>query len=209
MTTATKTKKKVEDILVLYVIDRSGSMAGLSQAVCDGFNTFVEEQATLDGQCLVSVTMFDTEFEVPVVAEDAKTLPKMNMYKGPLQFMARGGTALRDAIGITIKGGEAWLKNHPEFSGKVLMCVQTDGGENASTQFTPSQIRSMVEQKQGEGWTIIFQGSNNSFLQASDLGVKNEFTQPIAATHQGYVGSFTTNSVGTTNLRSFGSYTIS
>jgi hypothetical protein len=217
-TPAAKKPEVSPDILIMYVIDMSGSMGGMEAAVSDGFNDYIKEQSNMPGKCLVSLTLFDTEFDVRFVAHEAKKLPKMVPFT-PLQmqhgeyagcknpYFVRGGTALRDAIGISIKGGEEWLKNHPEFTGNVLLTVQTDGYENSSHQFTPSEIRAMIEEKQAKGWTVVFQGGNDAWLQAADFAVAAATTQSFNSnTYAGTVASYTSNSMGTKALRSSGKY---
>jgi hypothetical protein len=199
--------KKNTDIHVFYVIDRSGSMGGKEKAVVEGFNGYVAEQALLPGKCLVSVTLFDDLIEVPAVAQEAKTLHMTWSHNGGgLEYFVRGGTALRDAVGATIQGAEAWQANNPDFKGNILVVVNTDGMENASKQFTAAGLRALIEAKQEAGWTIVFQGADESWTQAKDLGVMQQHTVQYANTSAGTAGSYTSNSIGTTSLRSTGSY---
>lgn len=77
-------------------------------------------------------------------------------------FQPRGGTALCDAIGDMITS----MKKVPTRGTKVLV-IETDGEENASSRYTSKAIKVMVEECQGEGWTVIFLASN---LDATETG---------------------------------------
>lgn len=210
-------KSTKKDALVLYVIDRSGSMGGLEKATADGFNDFVSEQAGVPGNCYMSVCLFDHEVAVPFVAASAAEVPRMEPFtseqvnkgqhldsKNP--YFVRGSTALRDAVGTAILGGEAWLANNPWFKGKVVVSVITDGGENASRQWSGTALKQLIERKQGQGWVFTFDGANESWLQAGDLAFNANQTFAYAATSAGTAGSFTANSAGVSTLRSTGVY---
>lgn len=192
------------DALILYLIDRSASMRPKIKATCDGFNEFIKEQACLQGG-LISVVLFDDRFEVPIVAMDAQEVPLMSTTEGTgLCYSVRGTTALRDAIGITVAGGETWLDNHPNFSGKVVMCIMTDGLENASWMYTSTQIRAMIEAKKTQGWTFVFQGAGDSFLQGTEFGI--DHTHAVADSAAGIATAYAGNAIGVYNLRSTGAY---
>lgn len=198
--------EKNSDAFVIYVIDRSGSMSGREEATCQGFNDFIKEQKGLPGKCVVSVILFDDKIDVLTVAQSANTLPKMNTKEGKLQYQVRGMTALRDAVGAAIKGGELWLEKHPKFNGHTVMCVVTDGMENSSTQFTQGQIKELIQGKEVEGWTISFQGGGDSWLQAKDYGIKPQAIRSFVNNSAGTYGSYTAASTATSNLRTTGSF---
>jgi len=198
------------DALVLYVIDRSGSMGSTDgsreRATCDGFNGFKAEQANVEGNCYISICLFDDKIEVPYTAWNARDLPDMSPLGGPFHYFARGWTALRDAMGTTILGGEQWLANNRWFDGRVLVCVLTDGKNNASHQWSPSALRELVSRKQAEGRTFIFQGADDSWLQAADLGVQEDMVFATSNTSDGFRAAYAANSLGTTSLRTTGKY---
>ena len=49
---------------VVFIIDESGSMYGLEADTVGGFNSTVDKQKKLEGECLVSTVMFNTRSRV-------------------------------------------------------------------------------------------------------------------------------------------------
>ena len=49
---------------LVFILDRSGSMAGLESDTIGGFNSMIEKQKKQDGECYVSTVLFDDECEV-------------------------------------------------------------------------------------------------------------------------------------------------
>ena len=46
---------------LVFILDRSGSMAGLESDTIGGFNSMIEKQKKQDGGCYVSTVLFDDE----------------------------------------------------------------------------------------------------------------------------------------------------
>lgn len=165
MTTPANTK----DVLIAGVIDRSGSMNRHRQATLDGFNEFLDEQRAQEGEAFLSLTFFDTSFETRYVGTPLSDVPPLGSPSNP--YIPNGMTALCDAVGVCIKGTEAWLANHPEFNGQVMVVVQTDGGENSSKEWhikqpmvdgDPKDVAGLIRWKQAEGWQFLFLGAGGS-----------------------------------------------
>lgn len=62
-------KKMVEKIKngiteMVFIIDRSGSMAGMEEDTVGGFNSMIEKQKKLDGKCYVSTVLFSNSSSV-------------------------------------------------------------------------------------------------------------------------------------------------
>ena len=49
---------------LVFILDRSGSMAGLESDTIGGFNAMIEKQKKQDGDCYVSTVLFDDVSEV-------------------------------------------------------------------------------------------------------------------------------------------------
>ena len=49
---------------LVFILDRSGSMAGLESDTVGGFNAMIEKQKKQDGQCWVSTVLFANESKV-------------------------------------------------------------------------------------------------------------------------------------------------
>jgi len=152
-----KTMKDETDITV--VLDRSGSMASVRDDTIGGFNSFLEEQKAAPGSARVSLVQFDDKYEVVYECRDVQDAPPLT----PQTFVPRGSTALLDAIGRTMTATGVRLAALPEAERpeKVLLVVMTDGQENASLEFTGSQIFDMItHQRKNYSWEVAFIGAN-------------------------------------------------
>ena len=55
-------KKNLTEIV--FILDRSGSMAGLEDDTIGGFNAMIQKQKIEDGEAYVSTVLFDNHTEV-------------------------------------------------------------------------------------------------------------------------------------------------
>lgn len=84
---------------LVFILDRSGSMAGLEGDTIGGFNNMIEKQKEKDGECYVSTVLFDHESSVlhdRVRLSEVKPMTERD-------YTVRGYTALLDAIGDAVK----------------------------------------------------------------------------------------------------------
>ena len=83
---------------LVFILDRSGSMAGLESDTIGGFNAMIEKQKKEEGECYISTVLFDN------VSEVLHDRVKLSVIK-PMtdkEYTVRGCTALIDAIGGAI-----------------------------------------------------------------------------------------------------------
>ncbi len=159
--TSATTTGEPTDVLVNFVLDKSGSMDPLAASTIEGFNAFLDEQRAGAGKALLSLTLFDTGFDVRYVAVDLREVPALGTRGN--RYQPAGGTALLDAVATTIKGTDAWLAGHrAEFSGDVICVVQTDGEENSSTTTTLDEVNALITAKTAEGWEFVFLGTGTA-----------------------------------------------
>lgn len=144
------------DVLINYVIDKSGSMSHLADATVTGVNAFLDEQRIGDGTLLLSMTLFDTDFDVRYVATELAEVAPLGSRAN--RYTPSGGTALYDAVVTTIHGVDAWLALHPEFTGDIVTVIQTDGEENSSRTATLDQVNTLIGERTRRGWEFVFQG---------------------------------------------------
>lgn len=164
-TTDAQTRDEEEEaptnVLIGFVLDRSGSMASLRDATIDGFNEFLTEQRQVDvGNALMSLTTFSTSFDVPFVGLDIHEVPNLGTDMNP--YNVGGMTALYDAVGTMIEGISAWLANHPAWSGRPIVAIWTDGQENSSRQWSLDRVNALIEEKQKAGWEFVFMGTGSA-----------------------------------------------
>ena len=144
---------------IVFILDRSGSMAGLEADTIGGFNSLIQKQKREDGKAVVSTVLFDDKCEV---LHDRKDLMEI----APLteeDYYVRGCTALLDAVGGAIHHiGNVHKYARPEDRPeRTLFIITTDGMENASRKYGYEKVKRMIErQKERYGWEFLFLGAN-------------------------------------------------
>jgi len=181
-------KQNYSDITV--VLDRSGSMGGLTDEVIGAFNTFVDEQKKVQGEATFSLIQFDDHYEVNYKAIDIKDVTHLN----EKTYVPRGMTALYDAVGKTIisTGKRLSHMEESERPEKIIFLIQTDGEENASKQHTLKDVKSMIkEQQEKYSWEFVFLGSNiDAVGVATDIGIRQDRAMKYANNPQGTRDAF-------------------
>ncbi len=162
---------KNETTELVFILDRSGSMAGLESDTIGGFNAMIRKQKALPGKCLVSTVLFDNVSEV---LHDRLPLPEVPVMT-ERDYTVRGCTALLDAVGGAIHHiGNVHKYARPEdVPAHTLFVITTDGMENASRWYAADQIRQMIQrQKERYGWEFIFLGANIDAVEtAAHFGI--------------------------------------
>jgi hypothetical protein len=151
---------------ITLVIDRSGSMAVRVADAEGGVNAFVEEQRRAPGETNLTVEEFDDRYEL--------------LFQGPISQMKpyrlrpRGWTALLDAVGRAINNTGERLSGLPEDQrpGCVIFVVVTDGKENASREYSKTQVNEMIERQEREyNWHFTYLGCDpQGFDEARGMG---------------------------------------
>jgi len=152
---------------LVFILDRSGSMAGLESDTIGGFNSMLAKQQAEPGECRLTTILFDDRYEVLHDRIDIKAVSPLT----EKEYYVRGNTALLDAIGTSINKIGGVQKNTAEDyrAAKVLFIITTDGMENASHEFSYEKIKSMIEhQKTKYSWEFIFLGANIDAVDVAD-----------------------------------------
>ena len=144
---------------LIFILDRSGSMAGLENDTIGGFNAMIEKQKKQEGECYVSTVLFDDESKILHDRVKLCNVPEMT----DKDYTVRGCTALIDAIGGAIHHiGNIHKYARPEdVPEHTMVVITTDGQENSSHRYTKEQVKEMIErQKKKYGWEFLFIGAN-------------------------------------------------
>lgn len=157
---------------IVFILDRSGSMSGLESDTIGGFNSLLKKQRKEDGEALVSTILFDDMCEV---IHDRVPMEKVSDLTEDIYFV-RGCTALLDAVGGAIHhiGNIHKYARDEDRPEKTLFIITTDGMENASSRYTYSKVKKMVErQKEKYGWEFLFLGANMDAIEAAGhIGIR-------------------------------------
>lgn len=151
---------------LVLILDKSGSMSGLENDTIGGFNSMLEKQKTVDGECRITTVLFDNTYTLLHDRIDIQAVSPMTN----AEYSVGGSTALLDAIGLTINKLVSVQKNTSEDyrADKVMFVIITDGEENSSRKYSVDKVRSMSEhEKKKYGWEFIFLGANIDAVQTA------------------------------------------
>ena len=159
---------------IVFILDRSGSMAGLEDDTIGGFNAMVEKQKKEQGEALLSAVLFSDGNQVIYDRVDIQKVEPMTEQ----QYRVGGCTALLDAIG----GAVHHIANVHKYAreedrpGKTIFVITTDGMENASRVYTYEEVQRMVKHEQEKyGWEFLFLGANMDAISAArSFGIRSD-----------------------------------
>ena len=156
---------------LVFILDRSGSMAGLEADTIGGFNSMLEKQRRDPGDAVVSTVLFDNETEVIHDRVSIADVPRLT----EKEYYVRGCTALLDAVGGAINhiGNVHKYARKEDVPERTLFIITTDGMENASRRYNYEKVRQMIErQKEKYGWEFLFLGANiDAAAEAGKFGI--------------------------------------
>ena len=207
----TDAMKKLTDpgeewVKIWFLLDRSGSMQGLTEDVIGGFNQFVNDQAAKPGKARLTTVQFDggDPFEVII---DAKRISKVPALTSDV-YQPRGVTPLYDAVGRLITTADQRITSREERElpeEDQLVIVFTDGLENASREFGRSQVFDLIKDRMDAGWTFVFMGANqDSYAEGHKIGLVDGNVQNYAATPESIKVAFSSVSRASVEFRNKG-----
>ena len=163
-------KKNLTELV--FILDRSGSMAGLEGDTIGGFNAMLQKQRGEPGEAVISTVLFDNETEVIHDRIPLDRVPRLT----EKEYYVRGCTALLDALGGAIHhiGNVHKYAREEDRPEKTLFVITTDGMENASRRYTYDKVKAMIErQRETYGWEFLFLGANiDAAREAARFGIR-------------------------------------
>ena len=162
-------KKNLTELV--FILDRSGSMAGLEKDTIGGFNAMIDKQKKEEGDAIISTVLFDNHSEVIHDRLMLNAVPRLT----EKEYYVRGCTALLDAMGGAIHhiGNVHKYAREEDRPEKTLFVITTDGMENASRRYSYEKVREMIQrQKEKYGWEFLFLGANiDTAREAARFGI--------------------------------------
>lgn len=183
-------KIKNEITEMVFIIDKSGSMAGMEEDTVGGFNAMIEKQKKLDGKCYVSTVLFSNRSSVLHDRIDIQKIEPLT----EREYCVGGGTALLDAIGGAIHhiGNVHKYARNEDVPEHTIFVITTDGMENASYEYDSERVKQMIRrQEERYGWEFLFVAANIDAVEtARNIGIRREraanYKQTREGTHKVY-----------------------
>ena len=186
---------------LVFILDRSGSMAGLESDTIGGFNGLIAKQKKEDGECYVTTVLFDSVCET---VHDRVRLAEIAPMTDK-DYSVRGCTALLDAVGSTIRHivGIHKYARPEDVPEHTVFVITTDGMENASRTYSADKVKKMIgHEKEKYGWEFLFLGANiDAVSTASRFGIGEDRAVDYLADGQGTGVLYDTVSEAVVNLR--------
>ena len=180
-------KNKITEIV--FILDKSGSMAGFEDDTVGGFNATVERHREGEGEAFVTTFLFANR---PELLHDRVNIRDLSAMRKE-DFCVGGCTALLDTIGdaiVHIDGIHRYARAEdvPEHT---VFIINTDGYENASFRYTGDKIKKLIKSKKEMGWEFIFLSADLDAVNlASSVGIDEDrirvfpkSSKGITATH--------------------------
>lgn len=186
---------------LVFILDRSGSMGGLEADTIGGYNSLLSKQKAIPGECRITTVLFSHDAQLLHDRTDLQAVTLLT----EADYQVGGSTALLDAIGSTLnKIGNAIKHTAEDYRPeKVLVCIITDGMENASRYYGSDQVKHMIKRQQDKyGWEFIFLGANIDAVEtASRYGIRAERASSYHADKEGIDLNYGSMSETIVNLR--------
>ncbi len=162
-------KKNLTELV--FILDASGSMAGMEKDTIGGFNAMIEKQKKEPGEAYVSTVIFANQSRVIHDRVALQQIEPMN----DRQYTVGGCTALLDAIGGAIHhiGSVHKYAREEDRPEHTLFVITTDGMENASRLYSADRVRQMIQhEKDKYGWEFLFLAANIDAVEtAAHFGI--------------------------------------
>ena len=180
-----------ENLDLIFVMDRSGSMSGSEDDTIGGFNSFIKRERAKNLNTHVTTILFDDHYEVLYKRKPISEVGELTRE----EYWVRGCTALLDAIGKTINTLDKEIDN------KVLFIIMTDGMENSSHEFSKEQIRNLIDNHK---WEFLYIGADiDSYSEAGHLGIRKSRVANYKKSRQGFDEVFSSVEDATVHLRAY------
>ena len=189
---------------LVFILDRSGSMAGLEKDTIGGFNGMITRQKEEAGEALVSTVLFNSDSRVIHDRLPLDQVPQMTSR----DYYAGGCTALLDAIGGAIHhiGNVHKYIREEDRPEHTMFVITTDGLENASRSYTLESVRQAItRQQEKNGWEFLFLGANMDAVEtATRMGMEADQAVTFTNDEEGVELNFKVLSDTVAHFRTFG-----
>lgn len=144
--------------LVIFVLDKSGSMMTVAKKMKDAINDTIADQKKIDNFYYSMISLYNCS-----IINDAEITPLKDAV--PLiDYSSAGFTNIFDTVGYAIE-------KYQNFK-DVLLVIITDGMDNTSVKYNKKTIKTILNDKRKIGWNIMYL-SQNLEEQGVEMGITN------------------------------------
>lgn len=182
---------------IICILDRSGSMHPTLDDAIGGFNQFLQEQRREPGEAHITTVLFNHKRETLYTTLPLPQAPDMNRNT----WRPTGQTALLDAIGYSLHEESERIRQEG-WAEKVIVCILTDGMENASRDFSKNSLSALIHDREAAGWSFVFLAANqDAFHTARAMGMSADHVMNYDTAGGGTREALLQMSLTTSNLR--------
>lgn len=189
---------------LVFILDMSGSMAGLTGDTIGGFNSLIREHRRGQGEVLVTTYLFNNDSRMIHDRLPIAGVPEMT----EADYSARGCTALLDAIGEAMEHivGIHRYAREEDVPEHTVFVITTDGMENASHKFSVRHIKDKIRhEREKYGWEFLFLAANIDALDTAEAyGIDKSRAVDYLADKLGTAEAYSSVSHAVRNVREAG-----
>lgn len=185
--------------IVTFLLDQTGSMEAVKKDTIEAFNTYLDELQKTPSDIRFTLLMFNSiRTEKVFHNEKISDIPHLTAST----YRPEAVTPLIDAAYKTIKGVERMIAETGA-DAKVVICIQTDGHENASTEYDWHQLQALIKEKTLAGWQFNFMGCGiDAYDQGRRMGFAAGQTVSYDIGRDEMVAAFSAQAVNTVSFAS-------
>ena len=158
------------------IVDKSGSMSDCIPQTIEGYNEQINMIRNLEAEFpeqdfTIGLTTFNNDVDHKYFMQ----LPGTATLMSNSTYIPQGGTALYDAIGLSINSMQELQEiSTSQLPTTVVVVILTDGHENSSRLFNLSRIKQLISQLEETGnWTFSFIGATlDAVDRAEEMSIK-------------------------------------
>jgi uncharacterized protein with von Willebrand factor type A (vWA) domain len=184
--------KNKKETLIVFILDKSGSMSSCKEATISGFNEYINDlKKDKKNKYSMSLTLFDTNIDNKYTNKSLNEIELLDSKS----YEPNGCTALYDAIYSTLNKTEKTLEKNQ----KVLCIIMTDGEENSSKEVTDKEVFKKIDElKKSNKWSFVFLGANqDSWIMGQKFGMSKNCVSNFNSTEKGSTAAFNVMSSAT------------
>lgn len=182
---------------IIFIIDKSGSVAGTEKVVSAGFKNFLAKIKQLGLPTTISTILFSTKVKIIHDNLDVKNI-------GDFSYSAIGGTSLYD----TLLSELTRIEKRQNMTGPVpkdtFVITMTDGCDENS-RMPLEDAKQLIERLRSKGWHFIFLGANqNAKMIAEALSMDPLLAEKYVDNLDGLLANFDGAYNAVKSIRMFG-----